>query len=123
MGDISTAIVNMGESEMRQRKSANMSEKQMDQMFSNYVEGKQEEVTKKEQNKKMINELQDKGPTYVFVALCVAVVLLTIGGSFHDEPTEDRSHYTTLGIKRMSKADEVKVAYDKLSKELSGDAL
>jgi len=112
--------------DLRKRKSAGtatLSGKAMDDIYANYVEKKGDEVTKKDQRKNMMQDLQEKGPTYVFVALCIAVVLLTIGGSFHEEPTEDQSHYTTLGVKRMSKADEVKVAYDKLSKELSGDAL
>merc|ERR1712072_1518876 len=107
---------------MRQRKGA-MSDKEFEKIVSSHIATKGDEVTKKEQQKNMMRDLQEKGPTYVFIGLCVAVVLLTIGGSFHDEPTEDQSHYATLGIKRMCKPEEIKVAHDKLSKELSGDAL
>ena len=59
-------------------------------------------------------QLQSNGPVYVFIALAVAVLLLSIGGTFYEEPLEDQSHYMTLGIKRMCKADEIKLAYEKL---------
>jgi hypothetical protein len=107
---------------MRQRKGA-MSDKEFEKIVSSHIATKGDEVTKKEQQKNMMRDLQEKGPTYVFIGLCVAVVLLTIGGSFHEEPAEDQSHYSTLGIKRMCKPDEIKIAHDKLIKELSGDSL
>merc|ERR1711988_1711130 len=123
MGE-SQRTTTMGDNdELRKRKSAGMSSKQLDELYDKYQQTEGEETTKKEQNKNMMRDIQERGPTYVFMGLCIAVVLLTIGGSFHDEPTEDQSHYQTLGIKRMCKPDEIKIAYDKLSKELSGDSL
>lgn len=113
----------MSTEDLRKRKSTGLSKKQEDDIFASFVEKKGEETTKKEESKNMMKKLQDQGPTYVFAALCVAVVLLTIGGSFYEEPQEEQSHYTTLGIKRMCKADEIKISYDKLTKEVSGDNL
>merc|ERR1712054_734501 len=51
------------------------------------------------------------------------VILLTIGGSFHEEPSEEQSHYTTLGIKRMCKSEEITIGYEKAKSETSGDTL
>merc|ERR1712167_405811 len=90
----------MGEDEVRKRKTNVMSPKDMDNLFSKYADTKQnEETTKEHKSKSMMRDLQDKAPTYVLMALAVAVVLLTIGGTFHEEPSEEQSHYSTLGIK------------------------
>jgi hypothetical protein len=101
-----------------------MSPKDMDKLFSTYADTKQtEEVSKEQKSKNMMRDLQDKAPTYVLMGLAIAVVLLTIGGTFHEEPSEEQSHYTTLGIKRMCKAEEISTGYEKAKKETSGDAL
>merc|ERR1711966_352993 len=113
----------MGEDGVTQRKSAKaLSPKQMDDLFSTYADGKKG-TDKAPDSKMKMKEVQDKAPTYVFIGLVVAVVRLTIGGTFHEEPSEEQSHYSTLGIKRMCKAEEISVGYEKAKKELSGDAL
>jgi len=113
----------MGEDGVTQRKSAKaLSPKQMDDLYSTYADGKKGDG-KAPDNKMKTKELQDKAPTYVFIGLVVAVVLLTIGGTFHEEPAEEQSHYSTLGIKRMCKSDEIAISYNKLKQELSGDTL
>lgn len=61
-------------------------------------------------------QLKDNGPTYIFIGLVLAVTLLSIGGTFHEEPSDEQSHYTTLGLKRMSKPNEIDVAIAKLKK-------
>jgi len=96
------------------------SPKQVDAMFQEY--GSKKDSGEKD-SKAQMRELQDNLPTYVFIGLVVAVVLLTIGGMFHEEPTDEQSHYMTLGIKRMCKSDEIAVAYNKLKLEVSGDTL
>lgn len=93
-------------------------------MFSNYASNKQaSEESKEQKNKTMMRDLQEKAPTYLLLGLTIAVVLLTIGGTFHEEPSEEQSHYTTLGIKRMCKSEEIQVGYEKAKQEVSGDAL
>jgi len=96
----------------------------MDDLFSKYADTKEtEETTKEQKSKTMMRDLQDKAPTYVLMALAIAVVLLTIGGTFYEEPSEEQSHYQTLGIKRMCKGEEITTGYEKAKKETSGDAL
>jgi len=68
-------------------------------------------------------QIQNNLPTYILLGLAVAVVLLTIGQTFHEEPSEEQSHYATLGIKRMCKSEEIQTGYEKAKGELSGDSL
>jgi len=115
----------MGDDGLTKRKAATkLSPKEMDNLFSKHAGSKTDEATSKEQKSKTaMRDMQDKAPTYVLLALAVAVVLLTIGGSFHEEPSEEQSHYTTLGIKRMCKSEEISIGYEKAKQETSGDTL
>ena len=64
------------------------------------------------------SQIQNNLPTYILLGLAVAVVLLTIGQSFHEEPSEEQSHYMTLGIKRMCKSEEIQTGYEKAKSEM-----
>jgi len=119
-------MVGSGGSDLKQRSNAQkpLSKSDMDTMFTKYADDQETEEAQQESEKKTkMRDLQDKAPTYVLMGLAVAVVLLTIGGTFYEEPTEDQSHYNTLGIKRMCKSDEIEVGYEKAKSETSGDAL
>jgi len=114
----------MGDTELKKRKSNNLSPKEIDNLFEKFSDNKQNEAKEEgNQSKTMMRDLQDKAPTYILFGLALAVVLLTIGGTFHEEPTEEQSHYMTLGIKRMCKSEEIEVGYEKAKLEVSGDAL
>jgi len=57
------------------------------------------------------------GPMLLFTGLALATVLLTMGSAFHEEVSDDENtHYEALGVKRMAKAIEIEVAYEKLLK-------
>jgi len=114
----------MGEDELRNRKKV-LSPKAQEGLFNKYSDSKEsDDNTKKEAEKKaQIRDIQNNLPTYILLGLAVAVVLLTIGQTFHEEPSEEQSHYMTLGIKRMCKSEEIQSGYEKAKSELSGDAL
>jgi len=114
----------MGEDEVRNRKKSAMSPKEQDALFAKYSDAKESDATTKEAEKKaQFRDIQNNLPTYILLGLAVAVVLLTIGQTFHEEPSEEQSHYATLGIKRMCKSEEIQTGYEKAKGELSGDSL
>merc|ERR1711988_38087 len=121
----SNHTVNMGDDGLTKRKAAaKLSPKEMESLFTKQMGSKTDEATTKEQKSKTaMRDMQDKAPSYVLLGLAVMVILLTIGGSFHEEPSEEQSHYTTLGIKRMCKSEEITIGYEKAKSETSGDTL
>merc|ERR1719331_1809068 len=113
----------MGEDEVRNRKKA-LSPKEMDKLYNKHSTDKETDATNKAAEQKAhMRDIQNNMPSYVLLGLTVAVLLLTIGQTFHEEPSEEQSHCSTLGIKRMCKNDEITVGYEKAKAETSGDAL
>merc|ERR1711871_1705514 len=101
---------------MSTQKRRNVNAPDGDKLFESQLKQKQNDAAGRgSKAKEAWKDISRAGPVALIGGLVVVTVLLTVGGAFYEEASDDEvSHYEVLGVKRMAKAVEIQVAYDKL---------